>query len=126
MLTKIDNSIPTKKVPNNNMGLNKETRKLIKERRRILNILRKNKNYYGLKSKLKELNKKIKKGLKEEKDKNWEYIPKKVSKKTTKAGWKTLKKILNDDLPKIKKSINIFKGNGKMLTEDLEIAEAFK
>ena len=127
MLTKIDNSIPTKKVPNNNMGLNKETRKLIKERRRILNILRKNKNNYGLKSKLKQLNKKIKKGLKEEKDKNWEYIQKKVSeKKTTKAGWKTLKKILNDDQPKIIKNINMYKENGIKLTEDLEIAEAFR
>ena len=54
------------------------------------------------------------------------YLKKGQRKKTTKAGWKTLKKILNDDQRKIKKNINMFKGNGKKLTEDLEIAEAFK
>ena len=69
MLMEIE--IPTK---TSNLGLNKETRNNIKKRRRIKNLLRKNKNNCGLKTKLKELDKKIKQGMDKEKQKNWEYL----------------------------------------------------
>ena len=90
--------IPTKKIPRNNLGLNPQTRQKIKERRKILNILRKNKNNAGLKNKVKELNKTIKKGKREEQQKTWDYITKTIiNKKNPKKSWKTLKKLLNEN-----------------------------
>ena len=119
--------IPTKTVPTSNLGLNKETRNLIKKRRRIKNILRKNKNNYGLKSKLKELDKKIKQGINEEKQKNWEYIRDRVQdKKSSKQSWRTIKTILNENQTKRKKNERMFKENGEIVKEDQDIAEAFK
>ena len=55
MLMEIE--IPTKTVPTSNLGLNKETRNNIKKRRKIKNLLRKQKNNYGLKRNPKELDK---------------------------------------------------------------------
>ena len=78
------------------MGINQETRELIKSRRKIINSLRRNKNNHGLKKRLKDINIDIKKGLQKGKDKNWEYIKNQVgSKGTTKKSWRTIKKILN-------------------------------
>ena len=97
LLSEIDKNIPSKEVPNSNMGLNKETRELIKKRRRLQNIIKKNKNNVGMKNKLKELNKNIKKGMKDEKEKNWQYIRERLqNKKNVKQSWKTIKNLLND------------------------------
>ena len=51
MLKTIDEFIPTKTIPIKNMRLNKSTRALIKDRRRLLNLIKKNKNNCILKSK---------------------------------------------------------------------------
>ena len=56
------------------MGINKDTRDKIKDRRKLKNLIRKNKNSVGLKQRLKTMNKDIKKGMNEEKLKNWHYI----------------------------------------------------
>lgn len=118
--------IPTKKVPCKNLGFNKETRNNIKKRRKIKNLLNKNKNNNGLKNNLKNINKEIKNGIEKEKKKQWEYIKERVQdKKTSKESWNTIKKILNDD-QKQKKSKNIRDENGIKIIEDQEIAEAFK
>ena len=51
-----DKEIPNKDIQTNNMGLNKKTRELIKNRRRLLNTMKKNKSNNTLKKQLKDLN----------------------------------------------------------------------
>ena len=94
LLNEIDNTIPCKKVPTNNLGLNKNTRELIQQRRKVTNLARKNKNNQGLKTRINELNKEIKKGINDVRRSNWDYINKRVrDKNATKKNWNTLKKI---------------------------------
>ena len=78
-----------------NLGINKQARKKIKDRRRVLNLLKTNKNNVGLKNQLNEINKEIKTDMKEEKGKNWNFIRKRPhDKHTPKESCKAIKHLL--------------------------------
>ena len=104
---------------------NKKTRELIKNRRRLLNTMKKNKSNNTLKKQLKDLNKEIKKGKKEELNKNWEYIKNKINdRRTTKKSWQTIKKIMKEG--NIKKTQEYLKDdNDNKIYNKQDIANSF-
>ena len=130
LLKEIDTKIPSKFVTSNNQGLSFRTRCLIKERRKIINQLRKNKNSVPLKTRKNDLSREIRSEINKSEDKRYELIKNRINhKSTTKKAWKLIKNILdgannNNNLsyssPKFFK-----KDDGSVVKDKQDIADAF-
>ena len=127
LLKDIDLIVPRKFITSNNQGLSLKTRKLIKERRKVINLLRKNKNSNFLKSKKNHLNREIKNEMKNTQDKRFNVIKSRINQNTTsKKAWKLIKTILDGEsknskfqTPKVYK-----KDDGSTVRDKQNIADA--
>ena len=126
-ICQIGNNIPTKTIPSGNSGLSRDVRDKIKQRRKIQNLLRKHKNNVYYKSRLKTLNKEIRKGLQDSKDRNWNKIRSHLRKKdTSRKSWKIIKNILEGDETKATGHKTMFNELGEKIKDKQDIANAFK
>ena len=121
-LEEIDKIIPRKEIKND-LGLPREARQMIKERRKLKNLQRRNKHNILIKDKIKNLNKTIKKELKKAKREKWERLAKEIEdERNAKKSWQRIKKIKN---VKTKTPTKIIGTNGEVYKSNIEIANEF-